>query len=151
MLQNAQHHNHIYNDTLINTCNSTSKCNVSGYKPRTQPHSIQTMQWHGRWPPHSILVSQASVSAIVSSIRAEVHTVQMGVEGECCTCLSYNATGVMGDRHGHLGRRHVSDSCLLCFFYNVHCVCMCVCDSIITAMHLNTIMKSGPLFYLAAM
>ena len=42
-LQKA-HHNHIYNGTLINTHNLTTKCNVnvSKYKnPRTRPHPIQ--------------------------------------------------------------------------------------------------------------
>ena len=38
-LQTA-YHNHIYNCTLINTRNLTTKCNVSKYKPRTQPHPI---------------------------------------------------------------------------------------------------------------
>ena len=39
-LQSGQHHNHIYNNTFINVHNSTSKYNVSEYKPRTQPYSI---------------------------------------------------------------------------------------------------------------
>ena len=32
--------------------------------------------------------------------------------------------GVMGDRHKHLGRRHASDSCILCFLWCPLCACV---------------------------
>ena len=40
-LQTAQHHNHIYNKHSVMRAQLTIKCNVSKYKPRTQPYKIQ--------------------------------------------------------------------------------------------------------------
>ena len=54
-LQSAPHYNHKYKHTIMRTIKPHNcNVNVSTYKnPRTQPYSIQTMQWHDRWRPHA--------------------------------------------------------------------------------------------------
>ena len=67
-LQNAQHHNHIYNKTFSNAHIKTSKCNLSEYKPRNTAilNTNNAMAWLPA--PTRVPVAQASVSGCFQRI-----------------------------------------------------------------------------------
>ena len=64
-----------------------------------------------------------------------------------CLLLYYDVMGVMGDRHGHLGWLHVSDSCLLQIFCGAHsgnvCVLFDYCPPLIAVWHGDTLPSFG--------